>query len=88
MEELLNQGVVGFYGLYSTNQQDFREMWTDFADWVSDMCNADFDYWNPVRLKLLEIEARYGGNRVESRRQVFAVNTTYYGRAAEEDHQP
>lgn len=88
MERRLNLGTVGFHGLYSSNQMDYREAWRDVMDWVNDMCNADFDYWNPVRATMLAAFDRHDGDRIESRRQVFAVNTTYYGEDAEKDHQP
>lgn len=88
VEDRLNGGHFGFNGLYSTSQQDWREGVTDYLDWLHDMCNADFETYNPHRLKLQECLARYGGDQVQMRRQVFGVNTTYYGQVAEMDHAP
>lgn len=83
VEERLNGGHFGFHGLYSTNQMDFREGVTDYLDWLHDMCNADFETYNPYRVKLYECLARHGGDRVQMRRKVFAVNTTLLGREDE-----
>lgn len=88
IERRLEQGVLGFHGLYSTNQQNFREMWCDLSDWVHIESLRDFDDVQRVRLKMLEITDRHDGERVQARRQIYAVNTTYHGREALEEHQP
>ncbi len=88
MERRLTAGTVGFAGLYSSNQMDYQEAWADVMDWLHDMCNADFDRWNPLRQVMIEAVARHDGDRIQSRRQVFAANTTYYGRRADEEHAP
>lgn len=88
VERRLEQGVLGFHGLYATNQQDFREMWIDLGEWVHEQSNAAFDDTQRLRLKMLEIVDRHDGERVQARRGVYAVNRTFHGRAAEENHQP
>lgn len=83
VERRLEGNTLGFHGLYSTNQQMFREAWTDAMDWLHDMCNGDFDRWNPHRQMMIDALRRHEGNRVQMRRQVYAVNTTLSGREDE-----
>jgi hypothetical protein len=88
VEHRLGGNTLGFNGLYSTNQQNYREAWVDVMDWLHDMCNADFDKWNPHRQMMTAALERHGGDNVQNRRQVYAVNTTFHGRSAFEDHAP
>ena len=88
VERRLQGNTLGFHGMYSTNQQDFREAWCDAMDLLHDLCNGDFDRWQPHRQMMIDALERHGGDRVQNRRQVYAVNTTFHGRAAEEDHSP
>lgn len=88
VERRLQGNTLGFHGLYSTNQQNWREAWCDVADWVNDMCNADFDRFHPMRQIMCDAIGRHTGTLESSRRQVYAVNTTFHGRSAFEDHAP
>jgi hypothetical protein len=88
VEHRLEGNTLGFSGLYSTNQQNYREAGQDTMDWLHDMCNADFERWNPHRQVMIAALERHGGDQVQVRRQVYAVNTTFHGRSAFEDHAP
>lgn len=88
VERRLDAGVMGFHGLYSTNQMNWREAWVDVMDLLHDLCNGDFDKWQPHRQMMYDAQARHDGDRVQNRRKVYAVNTTFHGRSAEEDHAP
>lgn len=70
VERRLENGTLGFSGLFSTNQINHREAWGDAMDWLHDMCNADFPRYNPLRMKMTEAIRRHEGDRVQSRRQV------------------
>jgi hypothetical protein len=49
VERRLEGNTLGFNGLYSTNQQNWREAWTDVMDLLNDLCNGDFAKWQPHR---------------------------------------
>jgi hypothetical protein len=83
MERRLEEGTVGFAGLYSSNQIMFREAWTSAMDLLHDLCNGDFDKWNPHRQLMIDVLNRHEGDRVQNRRRVFALNTTQLGRESE-----
>ena len=88
VERRLGNNEMGFSGLYSSNQQDFREAWTDAMQELHRLCNEDFERWQPHRQLMVECLERHVGVNGPSRRRVYAVNTTYHGRDAEEDHAP
>lgn len=83
MERRLEQGTVGYHGLYSTNQMAWREAWTDVMDLLNDLCNGDYERWQPHRQMMWNAQARHAGDQVQERRQVYAVNTTLPGREHE-----
>lgn len=83
MEQYLEQGIVGFDGLYSTLQHSYRAAWCDVMDRLNDQCNEDFERWQPHRAMMIAALERHGGNIVHERRQVVAVNTTLNGREDE-----
>lgn len=74
----LGRGEVGYHGLMSRRQADFRNAWTDLYLWVMDRQNEDFARWSPVARKMSEIISRGGHER-----RVVAVNTTLIGREGE-----
>lgn len=88
VERRLAGNTLGFHGLYSTNQQNYREAWCDVMDWLHQCCNTDFERWHPHRDMMIAALERHVGDNVQNRRQVYAVNTTYHGRSAFEDHAP
>lgn len=83
VELRLSGNTLGFAGLYSTNQIMFREAWTDAMDVLHGLCLEDFDRWQPHRQIMLDALERREGDRVQNRRQVFALNTTLIGREDE-----
>lgn len=86
-ERRSNAGRMGWHGMYSTNQINYREAWTDAMDQLHQRCNDDFDRWNPHRTMMQEALERHLGVATE-RREVYAINTTYHGRSAFENHAP
>lgn len=88
VERRLEGNTLGFSGLYSTNQIMFCEAWTDAMDLLHDLCLGDFDRWQPHRQLMIDALQRHEGDRVQNRRQVWAINTTFYGDTAERDHAP
>jgi hypothetical protein len=83
VEKRLEAGILGHNGLYSSNQIMFRESWADVMDLLHDLCNGDFDKWNPHRQLMIGALNRHEGDRVQNRRRVFALNTTQLGRESE-----
>lgn len=88
VEKRLGGNTLGFHGLYSTNQQNYREAWCDVMDWLHVQCNIDFERWQPHRDQMIAAIERHGGDNVQMRRRVYAVNTTHYGKDAMQDHSP
>lgn len=84
----LEAGHVGFHGLLSPHQMNYRECYHQVcmlsAEWSNEGI-AEFDnrYVRGLRelLNRLALEAPPGS-------VVYAVNTTFHGREANENHQP
>ena len=80
----LNDGVLGYKGLLSTNQADHDSMWQEMFSWISAQVLADPDNETikALRVEFLRITDEH------TPKGVFAVNTTFFGRSAFEDHAP
>lgn len=87
MQRRLARGSVGFHGLYATHQMDYRASYHQVcllsAEWSNEPGQFDNRYVRGLREllnRLGEFQAVDPG--------VFAVNTTFHGRSAFEDHAP
>lgn len=78
MSARLGAGRIGYEGLMSRDQMNYRDMWVELYTWVRHQQNVDFDKWRPIAAKM-ESLAEHGAPE----RRVVAVNTTLIGREAE-----
>lgn len=88
VEKRLSVGMFDFLGLYSTNQQNYRAAWDEVMNAVHELCLHDFDKYQPLRQLMLDAMDRHQGERRQEMRKVYAINTTFHGREANEDHSP
>lgn len=71
----LDAGVIGYHGLYSRNQQDYREMWWGMGEWLHTARN------DCRAITAEEVLAKFNAlaeNHTEVRGPT-GVNTTQYG---------
>lgn len=85
MQRRLSRSTVGFEGLYSANQLNFRAMWHGIADTIHAMSNEDFDHPHVKRIR--ERFHELAGSTTLFNPAVFAVNSTYLGVERIEEHQ-
>lgn len=81
----LDGGRVGYAGLFSPVQLNYHGMWSEIVAVIADLSNQDFDH--PYVRRLREEMHRIVDSGALPP-EVFAVNTTFHGREALEDHQP
>lgn len=81
MQEFLDAGVVGYHGLYSKNQQDYRNMWWELSIFVNELRNEHFDdfFLTSIKNKMNTL-----ASEAPQAPEPFAVNTTRYGRENEQ----
>lgn len=88
MQRRLARGTVGFHGLYARHQMDYRACYHQIcllsARWSNESSDAfDHRYVRELRNLLNEL-----GEYRPMDPDVYAVNTTFHGRSAFEDHAP
>jgi hypothetical protein len=81
----LAAGHVGYAGLFSPVQLNYHGMWSEIVWVISDLSNQDFDH--PYVRRLREEMNRIVDSGALPP-EVFAVNATFHGREALENHQP
>lgn len=87
VQQLLTDGVIGYEGLYSRNQLDFRARWHELASTIHDASNAAFHH--PQVKAIRDRFHDLAGTSELFNPAVYAVNTTFLGKASiHQDHAP
>lgn len=88
MQRRLDRGSVGWHGLLSAHQRSFRDIWCALYGYLNDRCNRTGDPGALSEAWIIRDRMHLLINEGSDEIKIFAVNTTYLGRSAFEDHSP
>jgi len=85
----LQEGRVGFDGLFSRHQMNFKNCWRELCQTISDVINGSDANFDNEELTVIRNRMNELADTVPYDHLVYAVNTTFYGKdTALQDHAP
>ena len=82
MQRRLDLGTVGWFGLASTDQQDYRGLWWQFTQWLHDRRNSSHAEFQRLSDVQQQVNNLMNDGKLSAPPPV-AINTTLLGREHE-----
>lgn len=85
----LQEGRVGFDGLFSRHQMNYKNCYRELCQTISDVCNGSEENFKNEELTVIRNRMNELAGSVPYDKLVYAINTTFLGKDnAYQDHAP